>query len=649
MKRMLSLCAAALCLTLALTPTALAADFEPAVPDAKVCYPTSIVRNDDGTELKKIYDLSPEDDPAGIPRSDFRQDGFQYTLTDLLKQELPENESRQHTEHVSIESAKKDMESVLALLPQEREFITDDGLMGTLTLRLDTVQVEPSGYGSSTKEISTKRSYPNLAEQDTQYIPKSIEDNGKTLTLSDIQWQTDNTANMEGYAVADRYTAVATYTGSATSSYVKGYTVTADYTGTVSRIALNRVRYWFDGCTSLAIAEVPYTTPLIGERAFADCPSLTDLFLYYQDESDFTIIPGAFAAVEPVDTNVYVVADEQTAIINIILYGWKSDNRQIHLMDAYAFRSLADCGIGLCNCTNCDWYYSYSSNGSATHAQWVGCTTCSAAFWLKDVSHSMRGNTCTVCGYTAACSHPTTKTTWSGCKWYDYCRTCGKLVASGTSHGTFIYGNWEYYTISQHRQSYVCSDCRASFYRYGSHSTTTQYTQYDDTQHQVSEYCSVCAYAIASAYADHHDDDGDGACDDCGYLTARFSVTVPVSLIITVSESGEVFVADNAAIVNNSTGPVAIKEITLTAENGWSLVPFTTNMATEKVDSKQIGFEINGAQSSSRGEREALSVDTGPIAAGEVFAITYDAVISASSEAVDEQVLTVVFVVGWAE
>ena len=135
------------------------------------------------------------------------------------------------------------MESVLALLPQEREFITDDGLMGTLTLRLDTVQVEPSGYGSSTKQLSVKRSYPNLAEQDTQYIPKSIEDGGKNLTLSDIQWQTDNTANMDGYAVADRYTAVATYTGSTTSSYVKGYTVTADYTGTVSRIALNRVRY----------------------------------------------------------------------------------------------------------------------------------------------------------------------------------------------------------------------------------------------------------------------------------------------------------------------------------------------------------------------------------------------------------------------
>ena len=43
--------------------------------------------------------------------------------------------------------------------------------------------------------------------------------------------------------MGDRFTAVATYTGTATSTYVKGYTVTADYTGTVSRIALNRVRY----------------------------------------------------------------------------------------------------------------------------------------------------------------------------------------------------------------------------------------------------------------------------------------------------------------------------------------------------------------------------------------------------------------------
>ena len=264
MKRAIILCAAALMLTLSLPVSALAAE------TTAVCYPTSVTQSEDGSEVRKIYDLSPEDDPAGIPRSDFEQDGFHYTLTDLLKQELPEHEERQHTETVSLPSKNKDMGSVLALLPQEREFITDDGMMGTLTLRLDTVKVEVAGYGSSTKEVRATRSYPNLAGQDTQYIPKSIEDNGRTLTLQNIDWQTDNTASMDGYAIGDRYTAVATYTGSATSSYVKGYIVTADYSGTVSRIALNKTRYVaiFEGNPIAPVDPAPAPDVLEGAKQF---------------------------------------------------------------------------------------------------------------------------------------------------------------------------------------------------------------------------------------------------------------------------------------------------------------------------------------------------------------------------------------------
>ena len=237
MKRVLSLLMTAMILSLVCIPSALAAD------TSSVCYPTSVTRSEDGTEIRKVYDLGPEEDPAGISRSDFQQDGVRYTLVDLLKQELPENESRQHVETVTLESKNKDMASVLELLPQQREFITDDGLSGTLTLQLDTVQVDVSGYGSSTRAVNVTRSYPNLAGQDTSYIPKTIQDGGRTLTLQDISWQTDNTASLDGYAMGDRFTAVATYSGSATSSYVKGYTVTANYAGTVSRIALNKTRY----------------------------------------------------------------------------------------------------------------------------------------------------------------------------------------------------------------------------------------------------------------------------------------------------------------------------------------------------------------------------------------------------------------------
>ena len=257
MKRMIAICAAALCLTMALAPAVMAAD--PAATQPEVCYPSAITRSEDGTELRKLYDLGPDDDPAGIPRSDFEQDGFHYTLTDLLQQELPEYEERAHTETVTLESEKKDMESVLALLPQEREFITEDGFTGTLSLQLDTVQVEVAGYGSSTREVSATRSYPNLLSQDTQYIPKTVEEDGRTLTLQSIDWQTDNTATADGYAMGDRFTAIATYTGSATSSYVKGYTVTAEYCGTVSKIALNKVRY-------VAIFEGTPLQPLVSEE-----------------------------------------------------------------------------------------------------------------------------------------------------------------------------------------------------------------------------------------------------------------------------------------------------------------------------------------------------------------------------------------------
>ena len=249
-----------LALAMSLTTAAFAADPpEPTQPSP--CYPTAVTRSEDGSEIRKMYDLGPEDDPAGIPRSDFEQEGYHYTLTDLLKQELPANESRQHTETVSVASQSKDMGTVLALLPQTKEFITDDGLSGVLTLKLDTVNVEVAGYSSSTRSLTAIRTYPGLADQDTQYIPKSIEDNGHSLTLQTVNWQTEG----DGH-----FTAVASYSGSATSSYVKGYTVTAEYAGTVSRINLNKIRY-------VAIFEGTPLEPVTPEEPDnTQAPDLTD-------------------------------------------------------------------------------------------------------------------------------------------------------------------------------------------------------------------------------------------------------------------------------------------------------------------------------------------------------------------------------------
>lgn len=50
-----------------------------------------------------------------------------------------------------------------------------------------------------------------------------------------MDWQEAAGDYQDGYEQAIRYTATATYTGTATSKYATGYTVTVDYKGEVSK------------------------------------------------------------------------------------------------------------------------------------------------------------------------------------------------------------------------------------------------------------------------------------------------------------------------------------------------------------------------------------------------------------------------------
>ena len=99
-----------------------------------------------------------------------------------------------------------------------------------------------TGYATKTQALSASRSYPNLSEADVSLIPKSIEENGKTLTLADVQW--DSTEQTDGVGgIITRYTATASYTGTSSSRYATGYTVTADYTGEVAKPDCDVVTY----------------------------------------------------------------------------------------------------------------------------------------------------------------------------------------------------------------------------------------------------------------------------------------------------------------------------------------------------------------------------------------------------------------------
>ena len=98
-------------------------------------------------------------------------------------------------------------------------------------------------YSSSSRTVSATRTYPNLSAADVSLIPKTITDSGRTLTLADVQWQNAATTQQDGYDMALRYTANATYTGTATSQYATGYVVTASYHGAVTRVNCDVITY----------------------------------------------------------------------------------------------------------------------------------------------------------------------------------------------------------------------------------------------------------------------------------------------------------------------------------------------------------------------------------------------------------------------
>ena len=144
--------------------------------------------------------------------------------------------------------------------------------------------------------------------------------------------------------------------------------------------------------------------------------------------------------------------------------------------------------------------------------------------------------------------------------------------------------------------------------------------------------------------------DGDSTYYAHWEITEVFSVTVPVTLPLVVDEGGEVHVGA-AEIINASTGDVIVSSVSISTKNGWQLVPYTTDMAHEKVDAKLLGFQINDAQTSKTGNAETFSLPAPwQIAENGRLPISYDAVVSAVSQPVTEQdVLSVVFVLEWKE
>ena len=172
----------------------------------------------------------------------------------------------------------------------------------------------------------------------------------------------------------------------------------------------------------------------------------------------------------------------------------------------------------------------------------------------------------------------------------------------------------------------------------------------------VLAVAAVATMGINAFAADVTTAGGDGKSDVL--LTAEgatFSVTVPMNLSVSVDADGEVTVANDVKIINNSHGQVQVTNVTIAGANDWATVDYATDMTKEKVGAKKIGFLINN-DTTTGADAISFTQDNFPVMDGkndsdsDELPITYNAKLPAQKTAINgDKVADVTFTIGWYE
>ena len=132
---------------------------------------------------------------------------------------------------------------------------------------------------------------------------------------------------------------------------------------------------------------------------------------------------------------------------------------------------------------------------------------------------------------------------------------------------------------------------------------------------------------------------------------AVFSVTVPTSLPVHIGSDGAVTTPENGAnIMNNSAAPVAVQNVNVTAAPGWTLIDYSTNPTTFKINEKKLGLELNNVATGENGVWTFSATDWPVIAKDGSYNFKWKAILPPQTkDANGATMANVVFTIGWAE
>ena len=206
--------------------------------------PTStVVQNLNGSQqVVKTYTVSPEVDAQTLIEEPFQLEGFLYTYADIVKQENQVAERQFHTETVTVETAKKNLDVILEQLAPTMEY--DDGTWaGTLALDHTSINTQAAGYTTGSSTVTATKTIGPLDRNDMSYVPATTTKNGVTLNLSNVEWQVIGADVVGDMTAPCSYQAVATYSGKSYYKAATGYVTTANYVGEVTHEGVESVTY----------------------------------------------------------------------------------------------------------------------------------------------------------------------------------------------------------------------------------------------------------------------------------------------------------------------------------------------------------------------------------------------------------------------
>lgn len=236
-----------------------------------------VVENLNGQQrIVKTYELPPGIDPETLKEPSFEYDGFTYTWAYTTKDEHTFLETKDVTETVTVETGKKDLDTVLEQLKPSIPY--DDGeFSGELALDHTTITTEAAGYATKSGRVTATKTIGPLDRNDMSYVPATTVKDGRTLTLANVEWQVIGTDLVGDVLAPSSYQAIATYSASTSYQVATGYVSTAEYKGTVTASGVDTITYTVVYVGTEIVPEAPQPTepvkhqggPLFGGNAAA--------------------------------------------------------------------------------------------------------------------------------------------------------------------------------------------------------------------------------------------------------------------------------------------------------------------------------------------------------------------------------------------